>query len=293
MKIFNESELKKLCKPAQKISGEDNGQITIIGGSKLFHGAPLLSLKVASRIVDMVFFATPEPSVGKVAEQFKSKLFSFIWVPWDEVDSYIQKSDSVLIGPGFMRYKSEVKNSKLKIKNYVDEEGEKTKEITKHFLIKYPNKKWVIDAGALQMMEPEWTPPGAILTPHTRELMTIYLKSGLPKEKSTEEKIRLFSRKYNCLILLKGEKDQVVYKDRMIAIPGGNAGMTKGGTGDVLAGLAAALYCKNDTWISAAAASFINKKAGKELYQKMGYWFNASDLANQIPLTMKRLLVGN
>ena len=55
MRVFEKNKLKMLYKPPLKSSGEDNGQITVIGGSKLFHGAPLLSLKVASRIVDMVF----------------------------------------------------------------------------------------------------------------------------------------------------------------------------------------------------------------------------------------------
>ena len=57
---FNKNDLKRLYKPASDSTGEDNGQVTIIGGSKLFHGAPILSLKVASRMVDMVFFASPE-----------------------------------------------------------------------------------------------------------------------------------------------------------------------------------------------------------------------------------------
>src|SRR3989344_7790940 len=107
VEIFDPKELKELYKPAEDSNGEDNGSVVIIGGSSLFHGAPLLSLKVASRICDMVFFTSPEPSLGKIAENFKSKLFSFIWVPWEEVDKYIEKSDAVLIGPGFLRFKSE------------------------------------------------------------------------------------------------------------------------------------------------------------------------------------------
>jgi len=74
-------------------------------------------------------------------------------------------------------------------------------------------------------------------------------------------------------------------------VEGGNQGMTKGGTGDVLAGLVAALYCKNEAFLAASAASFINKKAGEDLAEKMGIYFNASDLADQIPKTMERLLL--
>ena len=68
--------------------------------------------------------------------------------------------------------------------------------------------------------------------------------------------------------------------------------MTKGGTGDVLAGLVAALYCKNEAFLSACAGSYINKKAGENLFKRVGYYFNASDLADEIPRVMKELLVG-
>ncbi|KKQ92702.1 MAG: Bifunctional NAD(P)H-hydrate repair enzyme Nnr [Candidatus Woesebacteria bacterium GW2011_GWA2_40_7] len=86
---FDPAETKKLFSPED---GTKNGQITIIGGSELFHGAPLLSLTVASKIVDMVYFSSPDPSVGEVANAAKSKLFSFIWVPWEDVGKCIEVS---------------------------------------------------------------------------------------------------------------------------------------------------------------------------------------------------------
>ena len=78
--IFNPKELKSLYAPPPNSSGEQNGQVTIIGGSQLFHGAPLLTLTVASRIVDMVFFTSPFKPLEKIANEIKSKLFSFIWI---------------------------------------------------------------------------------------------------------------------------------------------------------------------------------------------------------------------
>ena len=288
-----EEILKKIYLPAADSHKGQNGSLLIIGGSKLFHAASLWALQVASRIVDLVHYSSV-PEDNKLVAKLKKEFRNGIVIPRSEIENYIEEDDCILIGPGMVRAERIVSGIRYQVSGIkeiekIKDEGMQTYLLTEYLLKKYAYKKWVIDAGALQMMEPEWAPPGTILSPHTREFMTIYLKSGLPKEKSTEEKIRLFSRKYNCLILLKGEKDQVVYKDRMITIPGGNAGMTKGGTGDVLAGLVASLYCKNDAWISAAAASFINKKAGEELFKKTGYWFNASDLANQIPQTMKRL----
>ena len=91
------------------------------------------------------------------------------------------------------------------------------------------------------------------------------------------------NKKYEIIINLKGETDYVCSKEKCNGVKGGNAGMTKGGTGDVLAGLTAALYSKNDSFISAVCASFINKKAGDSLYKTMGLYYNASDLVNEIP----------
>ncbi len=65
--------------------------------------------------------------------------------------------------------------------------------------------------------------------------------------------------------------------------------MTKGGTGDVLSGLIAALACKNDPVLAVLAGSYINKRAGEMLYRQVGPFFNASDLAGMIPKTMGML----
>ncbi len=108
------------------------------------------------------------------------------------------------------------------------------------------------------------------------------------------------AKDFNCIILLKGQVDIVCpprpplgeagSPSECVEVPGGNSGMTKGGTGDVLAGLVAALYCKNEAFLSASCASYLNKKAGESLYKKVGYYFNASDLADEIPKVMKELL---
>lgn len=265
---FDPAELKKLFKP----EGESrNGQVTIIGGSELFHGAPLFSLTTASRVVDMVFFSSPEKSVGEVASKLKSKLLAFIWVPWEEVDSYIEKSDAVLIGPGLMRYRSE-KNERLDpVGN--DDATELTRHITKEFLSKFPFKKWVIDAGSLQVLDKNWIPEGAIITPNAKEYKTLFGEMD-PVEAS---------KIYQCTIILKGVEDKICSLGDCVVVKGGNAGMSKGGTGDTLAGLTLALFAKNNAFLSASAASYILKKSGDELYNKVRTNFNADDLAAKVP----------
>ncbi len=293
IKTFNRKDINKLFIPKEDSSGEDNGQVTIIGGSKLFHGAPLLSLKVASRLSDMVFFASPEKKVGEVANLIKSSILSFIWVPWDDIESYIQKSDAVLIGPGFMRFGSE-KTPEEERNSETHIEGKVTREITKRLLEKFPEKKWVIDAGSLQVMDAKWIPPKAILTPNKKEFEMLFGFCEKEQKSVIEDKnfdfVRKVSEKHDCTIVLKGPETVICSGGECALVKGGNAGLTKGGTGDILAGLTVSLYAKNDAFLSAACASFIEKYAAEEIYKEKGTFFNADDLSDKIPESFFKLL---
>ncbi len=275
-------KLQTLHKLAKRVDTPDNGQVTIIGGSDLFHGAPILSLRVASRIVDMVYFSSLEPSVSRVAEQVKSQLGSFVWVPWNEVDSYIEKSDSVLIGPGMKRWhleKEKIKYQKSKIAVF-DEAGTQTKFATERLLKKFPNKQWVIDGGALQTMDATLIPANSILTPNSKEYEMLFDKM----------KVNEAAKKYNCIIVLKGSISIVCSPEECVQVRGGNAGLTKGGTGDVLAGLTAALVASNDPFLAACTASWVVKKTADTLLAQVGTVYNADDLANEIPKVLGKYL---
>ena len=296
--------LKKIYIPVSDSHKGQNGKLLIIGGSHLFHAASLWALKVASRIVDLVHYSSVFEN-NKIVQDLKEEFRDGIVVPRPEIENYIEEDDCILIGPGMVRVEQEsrIKNQESRIKNIKDieeikDEGVQTYFLTKYLLQKYAKKKWVIDAGALQMMEPAWIPSGAILSPHKGEFERLklktpsYAKASAGKQNlSLEEQVQWFAKEYNCVVLHKGEVDIVSDGNKTIEVKGGNQGMTKGGTGDVLAGLTAAFYTKNDALLAASAASYINKKAGDDLRKIMGLWFNASDLADQIPRTMKKLLL--
>lgn len=279
--VFDKKDLLKLYKPHNDSNGEDNGQVTIIGGSTLFHGAALLSVKTASRIVDMVFFSSPEKSLGSIAEKMKSSLMSFIWIPWDEIESYIEKSDAILIGPGFMRFRSE--KTPKEERELCDEECRRTKEITHRLLQKFPEKRWVIDAGSLQTMDAKYIPQNAILTPNKKEFGILFRRE-FSEEAGKEE-----SKKNKCIIVVKGSVTRVFSRGEVIEIHGGNPGMTKGGTGDVHAGLAVSLLAKNDPLLAATASSYVIKATADNLLKTKGIYYNADDLADKIPETLSPL----
>lgn len=271
MRSVSLDDLKSLYRPPKSSHKGQNGKLLIIGGSHLFHAASLWALTVASRIVDLVHYSSV-PENNEMVARAKQEFRNGIVVPRDSVDAYIEEDDCILIGPGMTR-------------------DHETEELTHTLLTKHPKKQWVIDAGALQMLHLEDLPEHAILTPHHREFDL--LKRNM-QNANLEDQVKIFAKEYKCIVLLKGERDIACsLMGECQVIEGGNAGMTKGGTGDVLAGLIAALVCKNDPFLATIAGSYINKQAGDALYQNIGPFFNATDLANEVPLTMKRLFIAS
>ncbi len=290
MKPVTHEDITALGVPQAGSHKGQNGRLLIIGGSHLFHAASIWALEVASRIVDLVHYASV-PENNEIVMEVKKQFRDGIVIPRSEIHAYIEEDDCILIGPGLMR------------------DGE-TETLTHSLLTMYPTKQWVIDAGSLQMLDLGDIPKNAILTPHHGEFKILCERTqnadlpageaGLNDPTITDQdKVKLFAKTYQCIVLLKGQTDivctggecdeRVCKPGECRVIKGGNEGMTKGGTGDVLAGLIAALACKNDPMLATIAGSFINKKAGDELYKTVGPFFNASDLAAQIPKTMNTL----
>lgn len=301
MQEFDPTALHSLYKPASNSHKAQNGKVMLIGGSHLFHAASLWSLQITSKIVDMVFYSSVDEN-NEIVKEAKKEFRNGIVVKRDHIEDYLQEADSILIGPGMVRTEKKLKPTEdydirsLEELKEIENEGIQTFYLTKYLLKKYPEKRYILDAGALQMMRPEWllqlqeTP---ILTPHKGEFERLF---NFHLEENNRENIEVVSQKakdFKSIILVKGVEDIIASLTKTVLISGGNSGMTKGGTGDVLAGLAAALYSKNDAWLSATAASYINKKAGDSLFQKVGYYFNASDLADEIPKVMKELIVSS
>jgi len=248
-----------------------NGKLLVIGGSELFHSSIFWAADVASRIVDMVHFTSPANENNELVRmKIKEGFWTGIVVDWSQVASYIEEDDCVLIGPGMER-------------------SEETRSIVNRLLTEYPDKKWVVDGGALQMVDPKLLTKSCVITPHQHELEQVAANFQVDDSEVAIEHLT----KQGVTILLKGKVDQVFVQDQHLKITGGNAGMTKGGTGDVLAGLVAALHCQHDALTSAVVGSFVNKKAGEALWQSVGPYFNAGDLVEQVPETLWKLFLQN
>ena len=264
-----ENVLKNLYVPDPDSHKGQNGKVLVIGGSHLFHSSAFWALEIASKIVDMVYFSS-YPMNNEIVRDLKTKFHSGIVVEREEVEDYLIEADVTLIGPGLPRQEGE------------KDDDDSTKELTERLLKKYPDNKWVIDGGSLQVIDPKILPEGSIVTPNKKEFKMLF---GVePTYDSVEE----MTKKWSITILAKGSTDVVANDHHVMEIKGGNTGLTKGGTGDVLAGLTASLFTKNDAFTSALAASYINKTAAEEIEKSKGIYFNSSDLVNIIPEILKR-----
>lgn len=255
--IVNKKDIQKIKKPKANSHKGENGSLLIIGGSKKYHGALLLSATIASKIVDLVYILS-NPENYEVIQKIKSKLFEFITVLKNELGKYVILSDVILIGPG------------LGV-------SPKERKLVNELLKKYPQKKFVIDADALKVVNKSLLNRNHILTPHKREFETLF------KVKATEINAKKIAKRFGCIIVLKGKEDIIASSSRSKNNITGNQGMTKGGTGDVLAGLIAALACKNSLFLSACAGAYLNGTAADKLKKRVSYYYSASDLIAEIP----------
>jgi len=320
-----------------------NGKLLIIGGSELFHAASRWSLDIASKFVDMVFYSSVA-SNNELIKQAKSEFWNGIVIERNQLLNYIEEADVILIGPGMERsnitwtgLSPEAQDQRFSELLSDSEWQHNTERIVNYLVKTYSHKKWVIDAGALQMVIPRYLGEDMIITPHRGELermISLINRDQLPHspdnteslnqsstdaqsneptqpnltsdfirqtqldlqpQEQSESQLQDQSSVQSALqillakgvtILLKGHTDYVYYQDQVVEISGGNGGMTKGGTGDVLAGLVAALYCTNSADVAAVAGSFTNKQAGENLARSVGSFFNASDLVEAVPISL-------
>ena len=263
----------------------ENGHALVIGGSDEYVGAVVLAGLAALRAgCDTATVAAPEKVAWAVHQytpdlmSYKVKGTSFNIKNAKEMVKYADKFDAVLIGNGITR---------------------KADKFCQYFVHKSQKLK-VIDSDALKTLSfKDFN--NSIITLNETELETMLVNSNkeflLPKlrEANAKEKaeilqgnLRYFLQNNNVL-LVKGPTDLIISANKISYNRTGNQGMTKGGTGDILAGLAAGFLAKSrDLFKSAVAASFINGLTGDLLLKKKkGYTFLASDILEDLAKSQK------
>jgi ADP-dependent NAD(P)H-hydrate dehydratase / NAD(P)H-hydrate epimerase len=247
----------------------DSGRILVIGGGP-YTGAPALTAMAALRAgADIVTVATPKSASATVAG------FSPNLIVRELSQDHLCPKDLELLKDQIPRHDVVVMGMGL---------GRDPETIEALARIIPLCKKTVIDADALQ---PD-LPLKGIVTPHAGEFQRIsgvHLSDTGYRERV--EPLKAYSRQQGLVVLLKGKVDLISDGEAVRANTTGNPGMTVGGTGDVLAGVTAALYARTSAMRAATAAAFVNGKAGDLVYLEKDFGMVATDVIEKIPEAMR------
>ena len=257
----------------------DNGKVLVVGGSYVYHGAPVLSSLAALRIgTDLVFTAVPKNNV----QATRTISPDLIVIPLADAKltrgsvnkllGQIPKDlDSATIGMGLAI--QDIEALKILVKSLLNRDV-----------------RLSLDASALvKSILPLIKGKNVVVTPHSGEFYRLFGEE-LPSEKKNHVKfIEKVAKKYSVTILLKGQTDIISDGKRTFQnSKTESSAMTVGGTGDVLSGIISGLLARNRNSLeSAAIAAYLNGLCGKYVQKEIGIHMVASDLINALPYVAK------
>ncbi|RQG89948.1 NAD(P)H-hydrate dehydratase [Natrarchaeobius halalkaliphilus] len=256
-----------LARPAGR-----EGRPYVIGGGP-YTGAPALAAQAALRAgAELSFVAAPDSIAGEIqgysedliVQPYESDRLTTARVD-DLVETAERYDDVVVLGPGLGT-------------------ADETLEATRRFLSSYTGPA-VVDADALAVVTEVETEATLVCTPNRRELE----RMGGPATDSIGEavdEIESFAADLGHVVLAKGADDVVTDGERTRINRSGTTGMSVGGTGDLLAGIVAALLDHADPLEAAAAGARVNGIAGERLAETKHEGFLASDMLAEIPAAL-------
>lgn len=256
----------------------DNGIVLVIGGSSLYHGAPLLASLTALRAgADLVYTAVPRVIINAI----RSYSPNIIALPMTDNSLTIGSANRLTkslpkipqvatIGMGMTVSKDEAINSL--VKNLKDN-----------------GTRLVLDASALiPRVITEITETDTIITPHAGEFKRIFNEEVGISEGDIISNVSRMASRHKITIILKGWLNVIADQSGKVAtIRRSTPAMTVGGTGDVLAGLVAALYSKiNSAFDASALGIYFNGLAARFAFERVGLHMVATDLIENLPKVM-------
>jgi len=274
------SSIVKKFIPSRKLNSRkgDNGKVLVVGGSYMYHGAPVLSSLAALRSgSDLVYTAVPKVNV----QSTRSLSADLIVIPMADskltrgtVNKLLgqapQDLDSATIGMGLAV--QDVEALKLLIKSLLSRDV-----------------RLSLDASSLvKEILPLIKNKNVVVTPHAGEFKRLF--GEVPSENKVKriQTVEKYAKKYSITILLKGQIDIISNGTKTYTNVKNTPAMTVGGTGDVLSGITAGFLSKNRNALeSASAAAFVNGLSGKITQKQFGLHLTASDLIENLPYVLK------
>jgi len=279
IKTLQTSLVKNFIPPRKFTSRKgDNGKVLVLGGSYIYHGAPILSSIAALRCgTDLVYTCVPKIN----APATRATTPNLIVLPLADAKltrgavhkllGIIPKDlDSATIGMGLGI--QDIEALKLLVKSLLD-----------------MDVRLSLDASALVAdILPVIKGKNVVVTPHAGEFKRLFGELPSDTKKERISLVERYAKENSVTVLLKGPTDIVSDGNKTFLNIKNTPAMTVGGTGDVLSGLVAGMLSKNKNPVeSAAAAVFVNGKAGVLAQRKYGLHIVATDLLEFIPAAIK------
>ena len=266
---------KSIAVPTDLDNKYSRGVLGIITGSAQYPGAAVLSTAAAS--------AT---GVGMIRFHSSSGLAHLVLHSCPEVVVQPGPVSAWLLGSGISDQKYKMLTTWLRHRWFV--------------LAKRQSMPTVLDAGALYLAGK--LPQPTLITPHAGELAKLLNLRGVQVsaeaiEGDPRKWVQVASDTLKVTVLLKGPITFVADSDQLIELPKATSWLATAGTGDVLAGIVAALVATNEVEILnnestlahvAASAAFIHNTAA--LNASDGGPITATQILNFIPQTIKKFI---
>jgi NAD(P)H-hydrate epimerase len=194
-----------------------------------------------------------------------------------QLDELIEKKTVVAIGPGISRN---------------PETAEQVRRLVAECKIPL-----VVDADGLNAFEGrtkelDGTGRSLVITPHPGEMARLVGCSIADVQADRLGVSRKFAREHQVIVVLKGHRTLVVRPDGEAWVnTTGNPGMSTGGTGDILTGMAAGLMAQNPQGVLSGvlAAVHLHGLAGDVMRETVGeHSMVATDLLKGLPEAFRR-----
>ena len=266
-------------RPADGHKG-DFGRVFILGGSEGYTGAPTLAARGALRTgAGLVYVGVPREIYPVIAIKCEEAMAFPLPEEYTAILEKAAACDVAVIGPGLGRHPNTERLARsllcdLTIPVVLDADGINAL------------------AGHIDVLDSRSAP--TVLTPHAGEFAR--LTGGSLPVRDPVAAARGFARAHRCTLVLKGRGTVTAAPEGKVWLCGtGNPGMAKGGSGDVLAGMIAALLGQkhlNGPGVSvpetAALAVWLHGKAGDRCAEQYGeYAMLPSDLIEMLPQVLK------
>ncbi len=274
---LNEKIIKTIYKKRDNWSHKgDFGKVLIIGGSDLYTGSPaIVALSSIRAGADLTKIIAPKRAAD-ICAGFSPEIIT------------IALDSDKLTSSAFQVIKEEAeKYDVIVIGNGIETGYEQSLLVNK--ILKEINKKIIVDADAIKMADLSLLGKNMILTPNSNEFNVLFKEEP---SKDLEKRIKQVyekARQFNTTILLKGHVDVISNGEKTFINKTNSVYMTKGGTGDSLAGICSAAVCQdNDLAEAAAAAAFINGYSGRTAAKSERESFSTMHLIDNIEKTINK-----